>query len=236
MAMELVDGKTLRELLSSGSLTAKRVLQLATQVADGLAKAHGAGIVHRDLKPDNLMITKEGLVKILDFGLAKQQLIGGAGAETVTLGRGTEPGILLGTVGYMSPEQARGDVVDYRSDQFSLGAILYEMVTGKRAFARGSAAETLSAIVREEPEPLSIVNPKTPAPLRWVVERCLAKSPEDRYAATLDMAREVQNLRDHLSELGSAETTVAAASDSNTVRRFRSLVSISLAIAGCVAL
>jgi serine/threonine protein kinase len=236
MVMELVEGKTLRELLSSGALGTKRVLQIATQVTDGLAKAHGAGIVHRDLKPENLMITKEGLVKILDFGLAKQ-MVGGAGTETVTLGKGTEPGILLGTVGYMSPEQARGEVVDYRSDQFSLGAILYETVTGKRAFARGSAAETLSAIVREEPEPLSIVNPKTPAPLRWVVERCLAKSPEDRYASTLDMAREVQNLRDHLSELASAEGAVPlVASDPERKRRFRVLAPIALALAVGVAL
>jgi eukaryotic-like serine/threonine-protein kinase len=108
MVMELVEGKTLREVLSSGPLPTRKVLQLTTQVADGLAKAHAAGIVHRDLKPENVMITKEGLVKILDFGLAKKQMVGGSGAETATVGKGTEPGILLGTVGYMSPEQARG--------------------------------------------------------------------------------------------------------------------------------
>ena len=206
IAMEFVEGKTLREVLGQGALPTKQMLQIAVQVADGLAKAHAAGITHRDLKPENLMITKDGLVKILDFGLAKQGPQLGNGQESPTLSAtATEPGVILGTVGYMSPEQASGLGADFRSDQFSLGAILYEMVTGKRAFQRGTAAETLSAVIREEPEALAAVNPKLPVPFRWAVERCLAKNPEERYASTRDLARELQSVRDHLSELGIAE-------------------------------
>ena len=129
IAMELVDGKTLRQLLADGVLSIRRLLALAPQIADGLARAHEAGIVHRDLKPENLMVTKDGFVKILDFGLAKlaQPEIDDAGSIAATLTRGTEPGVVMGTVGYMSPEQASAGAVDFRSDQFSLGAILYEM-------------------------------------------------------------------------------------------------------------
>jgi serine/threonine protein kinase len=137
IAMELVAGKTLREMLIVGPLPLKRLLALAAQVADGLAKAHAAGIVHRDLKPENLMVTKDGFVKILDFGLAKLvpgSVEGSGGTNLPTMTRGTEEGAVLGTVGYMSPEQASGQPVDFRSDQFALGAILYEMASGKRAF------------------------------------------------------------------------------------------------------
>jgi len=229
LVMELVEGKTLREMLNSGALAIKRILQLTTQVTDGLAKAHAAGIVHRDLKPENLMITKEGLVKILDFGLAKQQRVAGAGTETAALGKSTEPGILLGTVGYMSPEQARGEAVDFRSDQFSLGAILYEMVTGKRAFARGSAAQTLSAIIVEEPRAIAELSPSTPTQLRWIVERCLAKDPEERYASTRDLAREFQVLRDRLSEVERPEAAVVT--PSTGIRQWRLIGVIGLAAA-----
>ena len=135
--MELIDGKTLREVLHAGPLPTKRLLDLAYQIADGLAKAHAAGIVHRDLKPENVMITKDGAVKILDFGLAK--LLKPQQEETSNLptAQATQAGTVLGTVGYMSPEQASGKPLDFRSDQFSLGSIFYEMATGKRAFQRG---------------------------------------------------------------------------------------------------
>src|SRR6266568_2795195 len=202
IAMELVDGKTLRTLLDGGALPWRKLLSLAAQTADGLAKAHAAGIVHRDLKPENLMVTRDGFVKILDFGLAKLVPAGfesSEGSHLATVTRGTEPGTVLGTVGYMSPEQASGHPVDFRSDQFSLGAILYEMASGKRAFDRPTAVQTLSAVIQDEPEPLSATAPKIPANLIWIIERCLAKDPEERYASTRDLARDLAALRDHVS-------------------------------------
>jgi eukaryotic-like serine/threonine-protein kinase len=202
IAMELVEGRTLRELLVSGPIALRRLLSLSAQIADGLAKAHAAGIVHRDLKPENLMVTKDGFVKILDFGLAKLVPAGfesSEGSHLATVTRGTEPGTVLGTVGYMSPEQASGRPVDFRSDQFSLGAIVYEMACGKRAFDRPTAIQTLSAVIQDEPEPLSAAAPKTPANLVWIVERCLAKDTEERYGSTKDLARDLAALRDHAS-------------------------------------
>jgi Tol biopolymer transport system component len=198
IAMELVDGTTLRELLASGPLPTRRLLQIATQVTDGLAKAHAAGIVHRDLKPENIMVTKDGLAKILDFGLAKliQPL-----DDAATVARATEPGVILGTVGYMSPEQASGHEVGLESDQFSWGAILYEMATGRHAFKLSTPVETLAAIIREEPARIDALNPKVPLPLRWVVERCLAKNPVERYASTRDLARDLQRLQQHQVEV-----------------------------------
>ncbi len=203
IAMEFVEGKTLRNMLSEGPLPTKKLLQLATQIAEGLAKAHSAGIVHRDLKPENLMVTSDGYVKILDFGLAK--LLPQAvdyGSEDSTLTKElTRAGVILGTVGYMSPEQASGRSVDHRSDQFSLGSILYEMATGKVAFKRDTAAEILAAVIEGEPEPVEKVNPNVPAPLRAIVERCLEKNPEERYESTRDLASELESLRELPFEL-----------------------------------
>lgn len=202
IAMELVEGRTLREILAAEPVPAKKLLDYAVQIADGLAKAHSAGIVHRDLKPENLMVSKDGFVKILDFGLAKLvEPLSKEGSELPTaIASATQPGTVMGTVGYMSPEQASGQTVDFRSDQFSLGTILYEAATGKRAFQGKTGAETLVAILREEPESIGKVNPKTPAPLRWTIERCLAKDPEERFASTKDLARDLASMRDHLSE------------------------------------
>ncbi len=201
VAMECVEGKTLRELTESGRLPTSRVLDVGAQIAEGLARAHAAGIVHRDLKPENVMISKDGFVKILDFGLAKLSApLGGSDSNLPTAAPRTDAGTIMGTVGYMSPEQATGRPVDFRSDQFSLGAMLYEMAAGKRPFQRESAPQTLTAIIQEDPEPLGTVSPRTPAPLRWIVERCLAKEADDRYASTKDLARDLKSIRDHLSE------------------------------------
>ncbi|MFZ0886108.1 MAG: protein kinase [Candidatus Acidiferrales bacterium] len=207
IAMELIEGQTLRELLRGGGLPVRRVLEIATQVAEGLAKAHEAGIAHRDLKPENLMISKDGFVKILDFGLAKAAPAEGASAETSALSSWeTRPGMVLGTVQYMSPEQASGEALDFRSDQFSFGLVLYEMVTGKRAFVRKTPAEVLVAIMREQAEPVGAQNPDVPAPLCWAIERCMAKDPEKRYATTRDLARELGAMRERFAEKPARQT------------------------------
>ena len=201
VVMELVEGRTLRALLEAGPVPALALLDIAVQVADGLAKAHGAGIVHRDLKPENLMVSEDGFVKILDFGLAKLTTMPEDLSGLPTLPQhGTHPGTVLGTVAYMSPEQARGAAVDFRSDQFALGTILYEMTAGRRPFQRASAAETLAAIIHESPEPLGRLSPVPPPSLSGIVERCLAKPPEERYTSTLTLARELRDAREHLSD------------------------------------
>lgn len=189
IVMEFIEGSPVRP---PGN--ARQILDIAVQIADGLSAAHAAGFVHRDLKPDNILLTKDGRIKILDFGIAKQNAAaGGDSARTIT---STGPGAITGTVAYMSPEQVRGEEVDLRSDQFSFGLILYELAAGKRAFQSDSAAETMAAIIRDEPEPL----PATlPAPLCWTIERCLAKDKTQRYDSTSDLYRELRQTRDGLS-------------------------------------
>ena len=234
IAMELVEGRTLRELVAAGPIPMRKLLDLAAQVAEGLAKAHAAGIVHRDLKPENLMVSSDGYVKILDFGLAKltEQVSPELSVVPTAAGSPTEPGTVLGTAGYMSPEQAAGRPLDFHSDQFSFGSILYEMATGERAFQRKTGAETLVAIMREEPQSIAASNPRTPAPLRWIVERCLMKDPEDRYASTKDLARDLASVRDHLSETSSVEA--AAGVEPVKARKARLLPAAAALAAGLV--
>ncbi len=201
IAMELVEGRTLREVAGSGPISAKKLLEIAIPIADGLARAHEAGIVHRDLKPENVMVSKEGHVRIVDFGLAKLVEPRGDVSELSTSPHITQAGTVVGTVSYMSPEQAGGRSVDFQSDQFSLGTILYELASGKKPFQRPTGAETLTAILREQAPPLATIAPRIPAPLRWMIEeRCLAKEPGERYASTRDLLRDLQGLRDHLSD------------------------------------
>jgi predicted ATPase len=202
IAMELVEGQTLRQMLASGPLPIQKVIAVAAQIADGLAKAHESRIVHRDLKPENLMVSADGFVKILDFGLAKlapsEDELAEAAQAAKTL---TRPGMLVGTAAYMSPEQASGHPLDFRSDQFSLGLVLYEMVTGKHPFHRKTATEMLVAILRDQPEAIASLNPEAPAPLCWLVDRCLAKDPERRYASTRDLARDLAAIRERFSQI-----------------------------------
>ncbi len=218
IVMELIRGESLRERLAAGALPARELLDLAIQIAEALAKAHAAGIVHRDLKPENVMITPDGLAKVVDFGLAK---LGVALGEAIPSSMSTAetriesasdvavsmPGTLLGTLGYMAPEQIRTSSVDFRADQFALGAILYEMATGLRAFNGTTRSEIVTAILASEPPSILAVSPGFPPPARWLVERCLEKNPGRRYASTVDLARELRTVRDHLDE-----TTSAAAS------------------------
>jgi Tol biopolymer transport system component/predicted Ser/Thr protein kinase len=214
IVMEFIDGKPIAPVDSP-----RKLLDIAVQIADGLAAAHAAGIVHRDLKPDNILLARDGRVRILDFGLAKQAVAAASSSQpadatrTVAL---TEAGTTVGTIAYMSPEQARGDPeLTPQSDQFSFGLVLYEMLMGKRAFQRGSTPETMTAIIREEFAPLP---PAVNAPLRWIVERLLAKDPAERYDSTRDLFRELRQLRDHLFQSSSSVAVPVAESVAAPVR------------------
>jgi len=188
---ELLEGETLGERLRSGALGQRKAIEYAVQIARGLAAAHEKGIVHRDLKPENLFITREDRVKILDFGLAKltrPEDSGGMGTQAGTVSIGTEPGKVMGTVGYMSPQQVRGEAADHRTDIFSFGTILYEMLAGQRAFQRDTTAETMTAILKEEPSELMALGKNIVPSLARVVEHCLEKRPELRFQSAKDLA------------------------------------------------
>jgi predicted ATPase len=211
IAMELVQGETVRALLSSGPIPFRKLVAIAAQVADGLAKAHEIGLIHRDLKPENLMVSGDGSAKVLDFGLAKlrkPERTQGSDASTAI----SKDGTVMGTVGYMSPEQATGSEIDFRSDQFSFGSVLYEMVAGLPAFQKKTYAETMAAILRDDPEHLGARMRQAPAPFIWIVERCLAKDPKQRYSSTRDLARDLAAVRDRLAD---APARVSEARPSN---------------------
>jgi serine/threonine protein kinase/tetratricopeptide (TPR) repeat protein len=207
IVMEYIDGRDLRSYVTDESLNARKTLDIAAQIAEGLAAAHEHGIVHRDLKPENVMVTKDGFVKILDFGLAKMTRPAEHDDVTAELNLpGTTPGTILGTVGYMSPEQATGKPLDSRSDQFALGAILYELATGKPAFDAPNAIDTLSAILHEDPPRIQGINPKAPEPFCWIVERLLSKDPNERYASTREVAHELRALSTQIAANTSADS------------------------------
>jgi serine/threonine protein kinase/Tol biopolymer transport system component len=229
IAMEFVDGDTLRSKIYLEQPGLKKLLDYLTQVADGLAKAHAAGIVHRDLKPDNIMVTRDGYAKILDFGLAK--LIEPARpivrndareASTVAMEQHTQSGVVMGTVGYMSPEQARGVPVDQRSDIFSFGCILYEAATSHKAFEGDSVIDSLHKIIYSPVPAISDFNPTAPAELQRIVRRCLAKDAEERYQTIKDVAIELKELRRDMesgSPLSQQERTLSASATSGSSRR-----------------
>ena len=226
IAMEFIDGFTLRELIHGKQTEMSKLLRYLQHVAEGLAKAHAAGIVHRDLKPDNIMITRDGHAKILDFGLAKlieqrpaqTSSEGSSEVATAVMPQHSTPGAIMGTVGYMSPEQAQGKTneIDQRSDIFSFGCILFEAVTGKKPFEGESVIKSLHMVVYEPAPPLADLNPSAPPELQRIVRRCLAKDPEERYQSIKEVAIELKELRRELQGVAALDTTVSPSRDEVT--------------------
>ena len=214
---ELLEGQSLRERVPTSGLPWQKAVEIGAAIADGLAAAHSRGVVHRDLKPENVFVTSDGRVKILDFGLAaiRGELLTEAETGTLTP-EGTLPGTVMGTLGYMSPEQLRGDPADARSDIFALGCVLYEMVSGRRAFAGITAAETMAAILKEEPQRLSSSGASLPAELDSTIHRCLEKSPEARFQSASDLAFALRSM-------SAAQTIQTVSSDEVALRPRRRL-------------
>jgi len=232
---ELLEGETLRERLRSGPLSSRKAIYYALQVARGLAAAHEKGIVHRDLKPENLFITNDGRVKILDFGLAKLIMPeSSSGADAPTLHGVTEPGLIMGTVGYMSPEQVRGQTADQRSDIFAFGAILYEMISGKRAFHGETSADTMSAILKEEVPELSETARNVPPGLERIVRHCLEKSASQRFHSAGDLAFDLEALTEISAT--SKSGAQAAVQEVRGAEKRRKLASVAAAIVLAAAL
>ncbi len=223
---ELLEGETLRSRLGPGAISPRKSIDYAVQIAKGLAAAHEKGIVHRDLKPENVFLTKDGRVKILDFGLAKLKTEGGEGGQTEvgTVSGGTQPGVVLGTMGYMSPEQVRGKAADKRSDLFSFGTILYEMLSGQRAFRGDTAADTITAILTKEPPDLSQTNQDIHPGLDRIVRHCLEKNPEERFESARDLAFDLEAL----SGVSVTSTTGIKPLPALTRRRFLPIVAAGL--------
>jgi serine/threonine protein kinase len=188
LVSELLEGETLRQVLKRGPLPIRKVIDYSVQIAHGLDAAHEKGIVHRDLKPENLFLTRDGRIKILDFGLAKLTPLQASEYGTTMVTAGTQPGVVMGTVGYMSPEQVRGASSDHRTDIFAFGAVLYEMLAGKRAFQKPTATETMTAVLREEPPNILDLVPNLPLGLQRILQRCLEKGLEQRFHSAADLA------------------------------------------------
>ncbi len=223
---ELLEGGTLRDQLGGSALPHRKTIEYALQIARGLAAAHEKGIIHRDLKPENLFVTKDGRVKILDFGLAKLThpiLNSGDLTDASMAPTATAPGVVMGTAGYMSPEQVRGQVADHRSDIFAYGAILYEMVSGQRAFQGNSAVEMMNAILKQEPPDLPPNRPIAPA-LERIVRHCLEKSPEQRFQSASDIAFDLEALS------GSAPATLGVAPGRSKARERVAWIVAALAV------
>jgi serine/threonine protein kinase len=227
--MELLDGETLRERLVSGPLSAKRAIEYGLQLAQALAAAHERGVVHRDIKPENLFLTREDRVKVLDFGLARQVSgpLAGDPQDSIspTLSPGTEPGKVLGTVGYMSPEQVKGQEADARSDIFSFGVVLHEMLTGRRVFAGETAAETMTAILRADPPEISAVHQGVPPALERIVDHCLEKDPSRRFRTAHDLAFALETAS------GASSRSITGATPPKAERHWRLLAAAAVAVA-----
>jgi len=223
IAMEYIEGTTLRAKIHHEPEELPKLLRVLQHVAEGLAKAHDSGIVHRDLKPDNIMITSDGHAKVLDFGLAKLvESQTNTGSEEPTILQHSTPGLILGTMGYMSPEQAQGKTreIDHRSDIFSFGCILFEAITGQKAFAGKDQIEVLNKIIREPAPPLAAFNPDAPADLQRIVRRCLAKDPDERYQTIKDVALELKEVRREMQEnAGATVPPVSTSSAANSEAR-----------------
>jgi len=229
MVTEFLEGETLRERLRPGTLPVRKATEYAEQVARGLAAAHEKGIVHRDLKPENIFVTRDGRVKILDFGLAKlTRPEGTVPSDTATLASQTEPGMVMGTVGYMSPEQVKGQNADHRSDLFSFGAILYEMLSGKRAFHGDTSVETMSAILKQDPPELTETNRTVPPALERIVRHCLEKNPEERFHSALDVAFDLETLKSISSTTVSARVT----SETPSRRTMAAVIAVAVVLVG----
>jgi len=227
LVSELLEGETLREPMKRGRLSVRRAIDYGVQIARGLAAAHEKGIVHRDLKPENLFVTKDTRVKILDFGLAKlTQPQSSSEHSALTQTEGTEVGVVMGTVGYMSPEQVRGQGADHRADIFAFGAILYEMLAGKRAFQKPTSPETMTAILNEDPPGISEVTPNLPPSLQRVVHRCLEKNPEQRFQSASDLAFAL----DALSDSGASSSANATNVVTGSGRRWKIIVPAVVAV------
>jgi eukaryotic-like serine/threonine-protein kinase len=230
LVSELLQGETLREQIKRGRIAVRKAIDYGVQIARGLAAAHEKGIAHRDLKPENLFVTKDGRIKILDFGLAKLSQSGAGSGQSA--GVKTEPVMVMGTVGYMAPEQVRGKTADHRTDIFAFGTILYEMLTGQRAFQKPTSAEVMNATLNVEPPCVSLLVPNIPLALQRIVQRCLEKNPEQRFQSASDLAFALESL----SDSGVASASVPASTRKLSPRWVYAAIASAVVVAALLAI